>query len=73
MVMPRYHFKLVDSRIVSDYGVHELIDDTIAQTEAIKLARSIRSARPELLGQHCSISVTDQDGGGICIIPIDDI
>jgi hypothetical protein len=34
--MPRYHFKLVDSRRVSDYGVHELIDDTIAQIEATK-------------------------------------
>jgi hypothetical protein len=53
MVMRRYHFKLVDSRIVSDYGVHELIDDTIVRTEAIKLARSMRSARPELVEQHC--------------------
>jgi hypothetical protein len=25
--MPRYHFKLVDSRSVADYGVHELADD----------------------------------------------
>jgi len=71
--MPRYHFKLVDSRRVSDYGLHELIDDRIAQGEAIKLARSLRAERPELIGQNYSISVTDEDGAGICVIPIDDI
>jgi hypothetical protein len=31
--MPRYHFKLVDSHIVSDHGVHELVDDAAAQVE----------------------------------------
>jgi hypothetical protein len=71
--MPRYHFKLVDSRRVSDYGVHELIDDTIAQIEATKLARSLRADRPELAGQQYSISVTTESGVGICVIPIDEI
>jgi hypothetical protein len=36
--MPLYYFKLVDSRVVADYGTHELEDDTAAQIEAIKLA-----------------------------------
>jgi hypothetical protein len=71
--MPRYHFKLVDSRRVTDYGSHELIDDTIAQIEGIKLARSLRLERPELTGQNYSISVTNEDGIGICVIPLDDI
>jgi hypothetical protein len=71
--MPLYYFKLVDSHFVSDYGVHELGDETEAQIEAIKLARSVRQARPELTGQHCSISVTAEDGAGICLIPIDEI
>jgi len=69
-----YYFKLIDSRFVSDYGVHDLQDDeTAAQIEAIKLARSVREARPELIGEHCSISVTREDGAGICLIPIDEI
>jgi hypothetical protein len=60
--MPRYHCKLVDSRIVSDYGTHELADHTVAQIEAVKLARSLCVARPELVGQSCAISVTDESG-----------
>ena len=43
------------------------------QIEALELARLSRKSRPELLGRHCSISVTDEDGAGICIIPLDDI
>jgi hypothetical protein len=39
--------------------------------EAIKLARSARQACPELVGQHCSISVSVEGGGGICIIPLE--
>jgi hypothetical protein len=71
--MPLYHFKLVDSRIVSDDGVHDLPDETVAQIEAIRLARSLRATRPELLGQSCSISVTDGREAGICVIQLDDI
>jgi len=44
IVMPLYYFKLIDSRFVSDYGVHDLQDGTAAQIEAIKLARSVREA-----------------------------
>jgi hypothetical protein len=69
--MPLFHFKLVDIRIVSDHGIHDLADETIAQIEAVKLARSLRSARPELVGMNCSISVTNEDGAGICIIPLE--
>jgi hypothetical protein len=67
--MPLYYFKLVDTHLVSDYG--DLADDTEAQIEALKLARSIRENRPHLVGQHYSISVTNEDGAGICVIPLD--
>jgi hypothetical protein len=69
--MPLYYFKLVDTHLVSDYGVHDLADDTEAQIEALKLARSIRETRPHLVGQHYSISVTNENGAGICVIPLD--
>jgi uncharacterized protein DUF6894 len=69
--MPLYHFKLIDSRIVSDHGVHDLPNETAAQIEAIKLARSLRASRPELVGKNCVISVTDEGGTGICAIPLD--
>jgi hypothetical protein len=72
-LMPLYYFKLVDSHIVADYGVYDLLDETVAKVEATKLARSTRHSRPELTGQHCSISVTREDGAGVCLIPIDDI
>ena len=71
--MPLYHFKLVDTRIVGDHGTHDLPDQTAAQIEAIRLARSLRAARPELVGRNCSISVTDEDGAGIFIIPLDTV
>jgi hypothetical protein len=71
--MPRYYFKVVDTTIVTDYGVHELLDETAAQNEAIELARSLRESRPELLGRHLSISVTDEEGAGICIVSLDAI
>jgi hypothetical protein len=69
--MPLYYFKLVDSYVVADYGTHELEDDASAQIEAIKLARSVREARPDLVGQHCSISVSVEGGAGICIVPLE--
>ena len=46
--MPLYQFKLVDARIVGDTGVHDLADETTAQIEAIKLARSLRQR-----GRNC--------------------
>jgi hypothetical protein len=72
-LMPKFYFKLVDSRIVSDHGVHDLPSETDAQIEAIKLARSLREARPELVGRNCSISVANESGKEICKIPIDAI
>jgi uncharacterized protein DUF6894 len=69
--MPLYHFKLVDNHIVSDHGVHSLTDKASAQIEAIKLARSVRAARPELVGKHCSITFTDEQGAAICVIPLE--
>ena len=71
--MPKLHFKLVDTRIASDHGVHELPNETAAQIEAIRLARSFRATRPELVGRHCSVTVVDERGKSICIIPVDDI
>jgi hypothetical protein len=71
--MPHYYFKVVDTDIFSDHGTHELPDETAAQIEAIRLARSLRETRPELVGRHCSILVTDEHGAGVCVIPIDDI
>ena len=71
--MSRYYFKLVDAHLVADYGVHDLADDTAAQIEAIKLARSIRESRPDLLGQDYSVSVTSEDGAGVCLIPLNSI
>lgn len=71
--MPKYYFKLVDSSIVADHGVHELPNPAVACSEAFRLAHSLHETRPELRGQHCSISVTDELGTGICIIPLDGI
>ena len=70
--MPLYYFKLVDSIIVADHGVHELVDDDAARVEAIKLARSLRETRPQLRGAHCSISVTAEDGTGVCLVALDE-
>ena len=70
--VPLYYFKLVDSIIVADHGVHELVDDDAARVEAIKLARSLRETRPHLRGSHCSISVTAEDGAGVCLVPLDE-
>jgi hypothetical protein len=72
-VMPQFHFKLCDTRIVVDHGSHDLENETAARIEAIKLARSIRETRPELLGRKCSVSVTTLNGDAICSIPIDHI
>ncbi|MBR0883754.1 hypothetical protein ABIF65_006612 [Bradyrhizobium japonicum] len=71
--MPKFHFKLVDTRIVADHGVHDLVDETAAQIEAIRLARSLRATRPERVGRNCSVSVVDEQGKSICIIPVDSI
>jgi hypothetical protein len=70
--VPLYYFKLVDSIIVADHGVHELADDAAARVEAVRLAQSLRETRPQLRGAHCSISVTAEDGAGVCLVPLDE-
>ena len=69
--MPLFYFRLVDSNFVADYGAHDLSDETVAEIEAIKLAKSLRDTRPQLLGKHYSISVTDGYGAGVCVVPLD--
>jgi hypothetical protein len=56
-----------------DHGVHDLADETAAQIEAIRLARSLRETRSELAGRNYSIHVVDEYGKAVCVIPIDDI
>ena len=72
--MPLFYFRLVDSNFVADYGAHDLSDETAAEIDAIiKLAKSLRDTRPQLLGKHYSISVTDGYGAGVCVVPLDAI
>ncbi len=54
-----------------DFGAHDLPSETEAQIEAIKLARSLRETRPELVGKGYSIFVIDDDDAAICVIPLD--
>jgi hypothetical protein len=49
--MPRYYFKLVDDPLFANYGVHGLEEDTAARIAGIEFARSLRQARPRLVGQ----------------------
>jgi hypothetical protein len=69
--MPLFAYKLIDGDFVSDFGAHELPGETEAQIEAIKLVRSLRESRPELLGKGYSIYVIDDDSAAICVIPLD--
>jgi hypothetical protein len=69
--MSFFYFRLVDTIFVSDYGAHDLPDEAAAKTAALELAQSLRDTRPELVGKHYSISVTDGVGGGVCAIPLD--
>jgi hypothetical protein len=71
MNMPLFYFRLVDKIFVSDYGAHDLPDETAAQIAALDLAKSLRETRTELVGKHYSISVTDGYGAGVCEIPLD--
>jgi hypothetical protein len=64
-------FQAGGSHLVSDYGFHELGDVEEARAEAIELAHSVCEARPGLIGKHGPISVTDEEGAGVCLVPID--
>jgi hypothetical protein len=70
--MPSFHFKLVDGNIVSDYGTHGLDDETSAQIEALKLARSLSETRPEFATKNCVLVVTGENGEMVCAIPLGD-
>jgi len=70
--MPLFYFKLVDTTFVSAIGVHDIPNEAMARTEAIEIARSLRESRPELVGRHYSIPVTDENGGGVCAVLLDD-
>jgi hypothetical protein len=69
--MPLFYFKLVDTNFVSNYGAHELPNETAAQITALDIVKSLRETRPELIGNHYSLSVTDEFGDGVCMIPLD--
>jgi hypothetical protein len=71
--MPLFSYRLVDTHFVAEFGTHDLPTETEAQIEAIKLARSLRETRPELVGQSYSIVVLDDDGVTFCAIPLDAI
>jgi hypothetical protein len=60
-----------DGHLVANYGVHELTDDTGAQIAAIELARTVREMRHELVGQRYTISVSDDLGTDVCVIPLE--
>jgi hypothetical protein len=62
---------LADGHVVANYGVHELAEDTVAQIVAIELTRSVREVRPELVGRHYTISVRDEIGADVCVIPLE--
>jgi hypothetical protein len=64
-------FKLVDGNIVSDDGIHELDDETMAQIEALKLAHSLSETRPEFSGKNYVLLVTDERGEVVCAIPLE--
>jgi len=57
--------------LVSDFGVHHLPGESEARTEAIKLARSLRETRPQLIGKKYAIFVIDEDGVAVCSVPLD--
>jgi len=71
MKMPLFYFRLVDTIFVSDYGAHDLRNETAAQIAALDLAKSLRETRSELVGNHYSISVTGGYGAGVCAVPLD--
>jgi hypothetical protein len=69
--MPRFHFDLIDSKTVVDYGGRLLEDEELATEVAIKLAQELFDARPELRGKGFKILVTDADGERVHEAPLD--
>jgi len=60
--MARYHFDLVDSKTVADEGGAEVSDDLKALDIAEQIAQRLVKERPELVGRHFSILVTNEEG-----------
>ena len=56
---------------MSDHSPPELDDETMAQIEAVKLARSLSQTRPEFSGKNYVLLVTDERGAVVCAIPLD--
>ena len=53
-----------------DHGVHDLPDVATAHAEAKRLAQTLIEGQPELIGRHCSVSVTDEAGAGVRMVPL---
>ncbi|WP_407188601.1 DUF6894 family protein [Bradyrhizobium centrosematis] len=69
--MPRYHFDLIDSKTVIDYGGQLLADVQMAIQVANRLANELSAARPELRGKGYKVLVTDADGDRVHEAPLD--
>jgi hypothetical protein len=69
--MPRYHFDLVSSDDVTDVTGAILADDDQAEKVALSLAKDVREARPDFVGQGYEILVRNDDGIEIFRVSID--
>jgi hypothetical protein len=54
-------------------GFVEGADEAATRKAAMELARSIPETRPDLVEQSCAVSVSDEYGAGICLVPADGI
>jgi hypothetical protein len=70
-IMPRYHFSLVDSIVITDQGGRVLDSEEQAILAAKKLAEELFVIRPDLHNRNYKVRVTDRDGQEIFLAPID--
>ena len=68
--MPRYHFNLHDHRFVPDPEGSDLVDLEAAKRQAIRLAASILSVRPEEFLHSAEWRVEVTDSGGILLFTV---
>ncbi len=71
LVMPLYHFDLVNWKAIVDAGGADLADDIEAVNSAGVIARRLLERMPQLRNQRYAVLVTDEDGGGVCRLPLD--
>jgi hypothetical protein len=71
--MPRYHFDLVSSEVVTDVTGAILDGDDQAEKVALSLAEDARKARPEFIGKGYEIIVRTEDSNEIFRVSIDQI